>query len=95
MTNTHACDNCLGIQPETCLFNPNRHMLHKMPMSEKAPVEAGERFVSMRTGNVVLVVRVRRPRGTSSEWAAEVLDGLERKWLTCSKDGIRGYRRKP
>lgn len=26
MSATHHCDNCLGIQPESCLFNPGlRH----------------------------------------------------------------------
>jgi hypothetical protein len=64
-------------------------------MNEKAPVEAGEQFVSMRTGVSVWVVRARRLRGGSSGWSAEVLDGMDRKWLTCSKNGIRGYRRKP
>jgi len=35
MIDTHSCDNCLGIQPESCLFNPNRHSRRKRPSTEE------------------------------------------------------------
>lgn len=65
-------------------------------MIEKAPVEVGERFVSMRTGKEVVVINTMHLSGTSSGWNAQVETRPGWcKWMTCSKDGIRGYRRKP
>lgn len=63
-------------------------------MTEKAPVEVGERFVSMRTregGEVIEVAQWDR-----NLWGARLrMDGRRVRWVTCSKDGIKGYRRKP
>jgi hypothetical protein len=64
-------------------------------MTEKAPVEKGQRFVSMRTGKEAVVERAAH-HGTVLGWSALVLiDDTVRTWLTCSKDGIKGYRRMP
>jgi hypothetical protein len=62
-------------------------------MNDKAPVEKGERFESIRTDEPVVVVRAQY-FGTVLGWSAQVEthDGVM-KWLTCSKDGIKGYRR--
>lgn len=64
-------------------------------MSEKAPVEVGERFVSLRTGRESVVERTSRGAGADGRWAALVkINDTVLTWLTCSKDGIKGYRRK-
>lgn len=64
-------------------------------MTEKAPVEKGGRFVSMRTGKEAVVESMSHGSGVYGRWAALVkIDGTVLTWLTCSKDGIRGYRRK-
>ena len=64
-------------------------------MTDKAPVEAGERFVSRRTGRIAVVESVSRLRGQSSEWRAQVvINGTIRTILVCSRDGIKGHVRK-
>lgn len=62
-------------------------------MNEKAPVKAGDRFVSTQTGKEAVVERTAH-YGTALGWAACVRIEGALTWLTCSKDGIKGYRRK-
>ena len=63
-------------------------------MTDKAPVEVGEQFVSMRTGKEVVVERTAY-HGTVLGWHVLVkIDDTVLTWLTCSKDGNKGYRRK-
>lgn len=63
-------------------------------MTEKAPAEKGDRFVSLSTGSEVEIECMSHGVGADKTWVARVnLDGVQ-TWLTCSKDGIKGYRRK-
>jgi hypothetical protein len=62
-------------------------------MTGKAPVEKGERFVSMRTGEGAEVLEA--TQFDRHVWGARLrMDGGRVRWVTCSKDGVKGYRRK-
>ena len=62
-------------------------------MIENPPAEKGERFVSMRNGKEAVVYDVTCSWGR--KWFAHVdVAGGGRIVLACSKDGIKGYRRK-
>jgi hypothetical protein len=63
-------------------------------MTDRAPVKVGERFVRMRTGEGGEVIKVKQ--WDRYLWGARLrMDGYRVRRVTCSKDGINGYRRKP
>lgn len=55
------------------------------------PVEVGSRWFSLRNGKLATVVAVRQFEGTG-DWAAQCLIEGRKRWVSCGKDGPKGYR---
>lgn len=82
MIDTHFCDNCIGIQPETCLFNPNRHVMSKPPTTEAiahAALKAFQYIGDRSAGSGEAWEALARALGVDSEdaTASEMLSILE------------------